>query len=361
MNKSKYIHFFGDQTAEGGVEKKHLLGGKGANLIEMTRLGISVPPGFVITTEVCDLFFKNNKKLPKKIKQEIEHNLEKLENASRAKFGGVKNPLLVAARSGAMVSMPGMMDSILNIGMNESIIDVISKTTSNLYFAWDTYRRFIQMYSDVVKKIPPNNFEEALLKIAKPLNKHTEIKNIINLVSEYKKIYKKYTKTDFPSCAREQLWDAIDAVFCSWNNDRAVEYRKRKNINGLIGTAVIVQAMVFGNLGDNSGTGVYFTRDPLNGVKEPYGEYLINAQGEDVVAGIIDPEPIHSLKKVNREIYSQLINYGKILEKHFKDMQDIEFTFQKGKLYILQTRSGRRTESAAKKITADMVEEGIIN
>lgn len=360
MHKSKHVFFFGDQTTESCIDKKHLFGGKGANLIEMSGLGIPVPPGFVITTEVCDLFFKNNEILPVDIEQEIEYNLEKLENRLNLKFGGSNTPLLVSARSGAMVSMPGMMDSILNIGINEKTIDAIVRNTNNPRFAWNTYRRFIQMYGDVVKKIPPDAFEDILLKFDDYASDQINGNYEINIVNEFAKIYREYTTTDFPSHPREQLLESIKAVFRSWHNDRAIEYRKRNNINNLMGTAVIVQSMVFGNLGNNSGTGVYFTRDPLTGRNEPYGDFLINAQGEDVVAGARNPEPLSFLKESTFEIYDQLIKIGEFLERHFKDMQDIEFTFERDKLYILQARSGKRSELSAKKIAADMVEEGIV-
>ncbi|MBI4549942.1 MAG: hypothetical protein HY714_03345 [Candidatus Omnitrophica bacterium] len=293
---SKYIYFFGSGKAEGNAGMKQLLGGKGANLAEMTNLGIPVPPGFTITTEVCDLFYKLGRKYPQSLKAQIDENLAKLENAMKAKFGDKNNPLLVSVRSGAAVSMPGMMDTVLNLGLNADTVQGLIIKTENERFAWDSYRRFIQMFGDVVMGVPHEEFEHALSEKKKQLGVKNDTdlnaNDLKDVVRSYKKLYEQHTGEEFPSDPREQLDKAVGAVFGSWNNPRANKYRQLHDIRGLLGTAVNVQAMVFGNMGDNSGTGVCFTRDPSTGQRIFYGEYLINAQGEDVVAGFRTPEPI---------------------------------------------------------------------
>ncbi|MBN2736425.1 MAG: pyruvate, phosphate dikinase [Spirochaetales bacterium] len=365
MAKTQYVYFFGNGKAEGNASMKVYLGGKGANLAEMTNLGIPVPPGFTIGTLVCDEFYKNNKNYPAGLDKEVEENLRKLEEATGKKLGDPKDPLLVSVRSGAAVSMPGMMDTVLNLGLNEKTVAGLIELTGNDRFAWDAYRRFIQMYGDVVMEVPHHDFEEALesVKSKKKVELDTQLdaEDLKKVVDLYKKIYKKHTKKDFPSDPMEQLWGSINAVFGSWNNPRANKYREINGIKGLLGTAVNVQAMVFGNFGDDSGTGVCFTRDPSTGKNVFYGEYLINAQGEDVVAGIRTPEPIATLKKINSAMYDELVAMRERLEKHYSDMQDMEFTIQQGKLYILQTRNGKRTGMAALKIAVDMVDEKMIS
>lgn len=358
---NKMVYFFD----EGKKEMKDLLGGKGANLAEMTSLGIPVPPGFTITTETCDLYYKNNKKFPKGLKEEVDANIKKLELKTGMKFNDKNNPLLVSVRSGAASSMPGMMDTILNLGINDMIVEVLAKKTNNERFAYDTYRRFIQMFGDVVMGVPHHDFESELQKIKNKKNVHldTELNasDLKELVKNYKALVLKVTKKSFPENPREQLDMAIEAVFGSWNNPRAIAYRKLNDIKGLKGTAVNVQAMVFGNMGENSGTGVCFSRNPSTGENKFYGEYLMNAQGEDVVAGIRTPKHIEELEKQNPKVYKQLIDIKNKLEKHFRDMQDMEFTIQEGKLYILQTRNGKRTAHAAVKIAVDMVNEKLID
>lgn len=363
--KQKYVYFFGEGKAEGDAKMKDILGGKGANLAEMTNLGIPVPPGFTISTEVCAAYYENNRQYPAGLEEEVLENLRKLEKLMGKKLGDAEDPLLVSVRSGAAVSMPGMMDTILNLGMNDKAVLGLAKKTNNPRFAWDAYRRFIQMYGDIVMGIPHDEFEEALatMKKAKGVELDTglDAQDLERLVAEYKKIYKKHTKKDFPQDPMDQLWGAINAVFGSWMNERAIKYRELNNIKGLKGTAVNVQSMVFGNFGDDSGTGVCFSRDPSTGKNEFYGEFLMNAQGEDVVAGIRTPEKIATLAKRNKQVYEQLVAIKDRLEKHFRDMQDMEFTVQQGVLYILQTRNGKRTGQAAVKIAYDMVQEGLID
>ncbi len=379
----KYVYFFGKGKADGNAAMKDLLGGKGANLAEMSSIGLPVPPGFTITTEVCKAYYDNNRKYPSGLKNEVENNLRRLEKVTGKKFGDRTNPLLVSVRSGAAVSMPGMMDTILNLGLNDESVEGLSRLTNNPRFAWDSYRRFIQMFGDVAMGVPHSAFEHELEVIKRKIARRKGIKDadslvqealnravpdtdldvddLKELVSRYKVIYRKHTGTDFPQDPERQLWHAIDAVFGSWNNDRAIAYREINNITGLLGTAVNVQTMVFGNMGDDSGTGVGFTRNPSTGDNQLYGEFLMNAQGEDVVAGIRTPLPIKELRKTNKKVYEQLLKIRSRLEKHYKDMQDFEFTIEKGQLFMLQTRTGKRTAQAAVKIAVDMVKEKLIS
>ncbi|MEM4605873.1 MAG: pyruvate, phosphate dikinase [Candidatus Pacearchaeota archaeon] len=358
--RNKWVYNF----EEGKADMKWLLGGKGANLAEMTKIGLPVPQGFTITTEVCDYFYKNNKSYPRELNEQIEKALSWLENKMKKKFGDEKDPLLVSVRSGAASSMPGMMDTILNLGLNDTTIKGLIESTKNERFAYDSYRRFIQMFGDVVLGIEHRKFEEILeeKKKTKGVSLDTELdaKDLKEVVQKYKDIVKKETGKEFPQDVREQLNLAINAVFLSWNNPRAIAYRKLNDIKGLLGTAVNVQAMVFGNMGDDCATGVCFTRNPSTGENKFYGEYLINAQGEDVVAGIRTPKPISELEKEMPEIYKQLLEVREKLEKHYRDMQDIEFTIEKGELYVLQTRNGKRTAFAAVKIAVDLVKEGLL-
>ena len=364
MAKSQFVYFFGDGKAEGDAKMKNELGGKGANLAEMTNLGIPVPPGFTISTEVCKLFYENDKNYPEGLREEVAKNLEKLEKLMGKKLGDEKDPLLVSVRSGAAISMPGMMDTILNLGMNDKAVVGVSELTGNPRFAWDSYRRFIQMFGDVAMGVPSEAFEDAIDEIKKEknvtLDTDLDVVDLQKLVANYKNIYKKHTGNDFPQDPIEQMWGAINAVFGSWMNDRAIKYRSLNNIKGLAGTAVNIQSMVFGNFGDDSGTGVCFSRDPSTGVNQFYGEYLMNAQGEDVVAGIRTPAKIDKLEQENKEVFEQLVAIRDNLEKHYRDMQDMEFTVQQGKLFILQTRNGKRTGQAAVKCAVDMVEEKLI-
>ncbi|MBR6085441.1 MAG: pyruvate, phosphate dikinase, partial [Spirochaetales bacterium] len=335
---NKYVYFFGNGKAEGTSSMKDLLGGKGANLAEMTNIGLPVPPGFTISTEACDYFSKNNGEYPEGMRDEVLLNLKQLETTMGAKLGDSKNPLLVSVRSGAAQSMPGMMDTVLNLGLNPDSVDALTKKTGNERFAWDSYRRFIQMFGDVVMGVPHEKFEEAIqdIKDEEGLVYDYELttENLQNLVKRYKRIYKRTTGEDFPTDPQDQLFKAINAVFRSWNNARAIKYRQMNDIRGLLGTAVNVQCMVFGNMGETSGTGVAFTRDPATGDNHFYGEYLMNAQGEDVVAGIRTPQSIETLCKVNPSVYDQLCKIRETLEKHYHDMQDMEFTIQEGKLYM---------------------------
>ena len=361
MASKKYVYFFG----EGTKEMRELLGGKGANLSEMTNIGLPVPYGFTITTEVCNLFYELGKKYPEGLDDQIEENLKKLEEKMGMGFGDEKNPLLVSVRSGAAFSMPGMMDTVLNLGLNDKTVIALIGKTKNDRFGWDSYRRFVQMFGNVVMDVEHDKFEEALQskKDKKNIKFDTDLtaEDLKELVEDYKKIIKEAKGTSFPQDPREQLRMSIDAVFGSWNNKRAISYRNLNNIPHNIGTAASVQAMVFGNMGQNSGTGVAFTRDPATGEDVFYGEYLINAQGEDVVAGIRTPQHISKLKEEMPEIYEQLIGIRKKLEEHYKDMQDVEFTIQEGKLYMLQTRTGKRTTAAALQIAVDMFEQGYID
>lgn len=361
----KYMYFFGNGSAEGNARMKDLLGGKGANLHEMTNLGIPVPPGFTITAEACIEYYKAQKQYPKGMWGEVLQNLENLEKAMGAGFGDPKNPLLVSVRSGARVSMPGMMDTVLNLGLNDDTIKGLVEKSANERFAHDSYRRFITMFSDVVLGLDRMEFEELLEKRKKEkgvkLDTELDASSLKALVEDYKALVKEKLGRDFPQDPREQLLLAVNAVFESWDNPRAVTYRRLHGIPGDWGTAVNVQAMVFGNLGETSSTGVAFTRDPATGEKRFFGEYLINAQGEDVVAGTRTPQPIETLKELMPSAYEELERIYKSLEAHYRDIQDIEFTIQDGRLYMLQTRTGKRTAMAAVKIAVDMVKEGLIS
>lgn len=367
----KYVYYFGGKKAEGRANMKALLGGKGANLAEMVNLKLPVPPGFTITTEVCTFYYKNKKKYPKELKKQIQDALKKVEKEIGANFGDPKNPLLVSVRSGARASMPGMMDTILNLGLNDKTVEGLISKTNNPRFAYDSYRRFVAMYGDVVLGLKPQSkdehdpFEEILeqKKKEKGIKLDTELSadDLKDLVGLFKKAIKDRTGHEFPDNPMEQLWGAIGAVFGSWMNERAIAYRKMYDIPESWGTAVNVQSMVFGNMGEDSGTGVCFTRDAATGENVFYGEYLMNAQGEDVVAGIRTPQPIAKLAESNPVIYKELDKIRKILEHHYKDMMDIEFTIQQNKLYILQCRVGKRTAFAAMKIAVDMVDEKLID
>jgi len=360
----KYVYFFGAGTAEGNKEMKDLLGGKGANLAEMAGIGLPVPPGFTISTEVCTLFAKSGGKIPPAVEKEIMTNLRKLERASGQKFGDETNPLLVSVRSGAKFSMPGMMDTILNLGLNDKTLEGLARKSGNRRFALDCYRRLIYMFGDVVMGVPKKKFEEILKSWKEKMGFQFdhEIPELVmeKIIADYKKLIKKETGQDFPPDVMFQLRRAISAVFESWNNPRAVTYRREYHISDDLGTAVNVQMMVFGNVGEKSATGVGFTRDPATGKKEIYGEYLFNAQGEDVVAGIRTPSPLKKLEAEMPGVFKQLKETTTQLEKHYGDVQDFEFTIQEGKLYMLQTRNGKRTGPAAIKIAVDLVEEGLI-
>lgn len=360
----KYVYFFGAGKAEGSKEMRNLLGGKGANLAEMTNLGIPVPPGFTITTEVCRVYYEGNRNYPPELDEQIDENLKKLEDAMGLKFGDPKRPLLVSVRSGARVSMPGMMDTVLNLGLNDETVQGLIDMTGNERFAYDAYRRFIQMFGDVVMEVPHDDFE-AILEAKKKelgvvLDTELDAEALKDVVKKYKALVREKTGKSFPEDPREQLDMARDAVFGSWMNPRAITYRRLNNIPGDWGTAVNVQAMVFGNMGDDSGSGVAFTRDPGTGERKYYGEYLPNAQGEDVVAGIRTPVGLDYLEKEMPEIYKELTDIFDRLDTHYRDMQDLEFTVQNNRLYILQTRAGKRTAQAAVKIAVDMVGEGLI-
>ncbi|MCD6408427.1 pyruvate, phosphate dikinase [bacterium] len=364
MNQKKYIYFFGGGKADGNGQMKDLLGGKGAGLAEMTNAGIPVPPGFTITTEMCTYFYQHDGKLPEDFDQQLKENLKKLEELTGKKFGDPKNPLLVSVRSGAKISMPGMMDTILNLGLNDEAVKGLAENSGDERFAYDAYRRFIQMFGNVVMGIDKNEFEKYLEEKKKErgveYDSELTADDLKDLVEKFKQVYKEKTGEEFPQDPMVQLKMAINAVFKSWNNPRAITYRKINKIPDDLGTAVNVQTMVFGNMGNDSGTGVGFTRNPSTGEKEFYGEYLTNAQGEDVVAGIRTPKPISELEKEMPEVYKQLREITEKLEKHYKDVQDFEFTIEKGKLYMLQTRTGKRTPMAAVKIAVDMVKEGLI-
>jgi pyruvate, orthophosphate dikinase len=370
MHMAKYVYFFGGKTAEGDGKMKELLGGKGANLAEMCRIGLPVPAGFTLTTEVCTYYYDHAKSYPPELKGQVDEALKKTEEVMGAKFGDAKNPLLVSCRSGARVSMPGMMDTVLNIGLNEATLRGLIDKTGNERFAWDSYRRFVQMYGDVVLDLKPTSkteidpFEKIMeeLKHERRVKLDTElnVKDLQELVKRFKKAVKDKKGKDFPEDPIEQMWGAIAAVFGSWNNERAIVYRRQYGYPHDWGTAANICSMVFGNMGDDSGTGVAFTRDPATGENVFYGEYLINAQGEDVVAGIRTPKKIAELQKDMPPVYKQLEEVRKTLEKHYRDVQDIEFTIQKGKLWMLQTRNGKRTGFAAVRFAVDMVDEGLI-
>ncbi len=356
----KYVYLF----QEGNASMRDLLGGKGANLAEMANLGLPVPNGFTITTEACTAYYADGKEMNEEIKTQIFDALKKLEELQGKKFGDVEDPLLVSVRSGARASMPGMMDTILNLGLNDEAVEGFAKKTNNPRFAYDSYRRFIQMYSDVVMEVPKNFFEKIIdeVKEMKGIHYDTEltVEDLKELVVRFKAVYKEVRGEEFPQSPIDQLIGAVKAVFRSWDNPRAIVYRRMNDIPGEWGTAVNIQAMVFGNMGETSGTGVAFTRNPSTGEKGIYGEYLINAQGEDVVAGVRTPQPITKLKEDLPECYKEFIELATKLENHYRDMQDMEFTIQEGKLYFLQTRSGKRTAKAAIQIACDLVDEGMI-
>lgn len=365
MSQSKFIYFFGSGETEGKGTMREILGGKGANLAEMTNLGVPVPPGFTLATEVCDFYSKSGGKYPDSLSAELEEHLARLEKRMGKGLGDASDPLLVSVRSGAAVSMPGMMDTILNLGLNDRAVRGLAEKTGNPRFAWDAYRRFIQMFGNVAMGMDINVFEHILEKTkeAKGVEEDTALdhNDLEGLVEKYKVAYKSALSEEFPQDPKEQLWKAIGAVFGSWSNPKAIKYRSLNNIKNLLGTAVNVQSMVFGNFGDDSGTGVCFSRDPSTGENKFYGEFLMNAQGEDVVAGIRTPLPISILEEQNKDIYGQLVNLKDQLEAHYRDMQDMEFTIQQGTLYILQTRNGKRTGAAAVKIAVEMVAEGRIS
>lgn len=343
---------------------RDLLGGKGANLAEMYSLGIPVPKGFTITTEACNKYYEDGNNISDNILEEIKYYMKEIEHQTNKKFGSEENPLLVSVRSGARASMPGMMDTILNLGLNDTVVEAMAKLTNNSRFAYDSYRRFIQMFSDVVMGIKKDLFEEKIdkIKLEKGVKFDTELntQDLKKLILEFKKIYKNEIGQEFPQNPEEQLIKSVMAVFESWNNSRAEVYRRLNDIPFEWGTAVNVQEMVFGNKGETSGTGVVFSRNPASGENKVYGEYLMNAQGEDVVAGIRTPLPIKKLQEQNPKIYEELITIIKKLENHYKDMQDMEITIEEGKLYFLQTRNGKRTAKAALKIAVDLVKEGMI-
>lgn len=354
----KYVYLF----REGNANMRELLGGKGANLAEMTNLGLPIPQGFTITTEACIDYYNNNENISEEIKYQIFMNLKELERITGKELGNPAKPLLVSVRSGARASMPGMMDTILNLGLNEEVVEAMAK--KNERFAYDSYRRFIQMFSDVVMEIPKNLFEAEIDKIKskRKVELDTELtaQDLKELVTNFKKIYKREHGDEFPTDAKDQLMAAVKAVFRSWNNPRAITYRRLNDIPSEWGTAVNVQEMVFGNMGEDCGTGVAFSRNPATGENKIFGEYLMNAQGEDVVAGIRTPQPIEKLQETDMEAYQDFVMYATMLEKHYKDMQDMEFTIENGKLYFLQTRNGKRTATAALQIAVDLVNEGMI-
>src|SRR5438270_537647 len=368
---SKYVYFFGSGKADGRADMKDLLGGKGANLAQCTNIGLPVPAGFTLTPAVCTYYDAHGHQYPPELKAEVDNAMRQTEGAMGAKFGDPKNPLLVSCRSGARVSMPGMMDTVLNIGLNESTLKGLIEKTGNERFGWDSYRRFVQMYGDVVLGLKPTTrtevdpFEQIMdeLKHERKVTLDTEltVKDLQELVKRFKKAVKEKTGKDFPESAHDQIWGAIGAVFDSWMNERAIVYRRQYGFPQEWGTAANIWAMVFGNMGDDCATGVAFTRDPATGEKAFYGEYLINAQGEDVVAGIRTPKKIAELQKEMPEVYQQLEDIRQKLEKHYRDVQDIEFTVQKKKLWMLQTRNGKRTGFAAVRFAVDMVHEGLIS
>ncbi len=360
----KYIYFFGGGKAEGTGEMKELLGGKGAGLAEMTRIGLPVPAGFTITTEACDYYFKHSRRYPSELRAQVSASLKRLERVTRKTLGDAKDPLLVSVRSGSARSMPGMMETILNLGLNEKSVQGLARATGNERFAYDAFRRFVQMYSSVVIGLPRDDLEAKLrvLKTKLGVKDDTQVSAAgwRELVAQYKAYFREKTRKEFPEDPQEQLWGAIGAVFSSWMAEKAVTYRRVERITGLLGTAVNVVQMVFGNTGENSGTGVCFTRDPSTGEKSFYGDFLINAQGEDVVAGIRTPLHLNEMAKLMPKVYKQLEHARKLLETHYRDMQDMEFTVEDGTLYMLQTRVGKRTPTATFKMAVDMVREGLI-
>lgn len=369
---SKMVYYFGKTKTEGDTSMKELIGGKGANLADMTSIGLPVPPGFTVTTECCGTYNKAGGKFPKGMMEEVSAAVKTLEKETGKKLGDKKDPLLVSVRSGAAISMPGMMNTILNLGLNDESVAGLANATGNERFAYDAYRRLINMYGDVVMEVDHHYFEEAFAKIkikyGAAEDNEVPTEGLIQLVDAYKKVYKKHTKADFPQDPVEQLALAVEAVFKSWMSDKAISYRRIEGITGLAGTAVNVQSMVFGNMGDDSGTGVAFTRNPSTGENKFYGEFLINAQGEDVVAGIRTPQPVAEMPKwkcdadktIGKKVHAELMAIKTKLEKHYKDVQDIEFTIEKGKLYMLQTRNGKRTGMAAVRIACEMVKEKLI-
>jgi len=356
----KFVYKF----SEGAATMKNLLGGKGANLAEMTNLGMPVPQGFIITTEACNDYYDKGGVIDPAVVEQIDRCLADLEEISGKKFGDPENPLLVSVRSGARASMPGMMDTILNLGLTDVSVEALAKRSGNPRFAYDSYRRFIQMFSDVVMEVKKSSFERILdeIKESKGIEQDTDltVDDLKEVVAQFKALYKKEVGADFPNDPKEQLMNSVLAVFRSWNNNRAIVYRRMHDIPASWGTAVNVQMMVFGNMGDSSGTGVAFSRNPATGENKLFGEYLINAQGEDVVAGIRTPLPISTLEQDMPEVYRQFVEIVDKLERHYKDMQDMEFTIEEGKLYFLQTRNGKRTAAAALKVAVDLVEEGMI-
>lgn len=357
----KFVYSFN----EGSKDMRSLLGGKGANLAEMTKIGLPVPFGFTVTTEACNKYYDDGRKLSEDVVEEIFAKLKELEEVSGKEFGSVDNPLLVSVRSGAVFSMPGMMDTILNLGLNDDAVKGLATLTENDRFAYDSYRRFIQMFGDVVMEIPKTKFDKIFdgKKEAKGVHYDVELTtdDLKDIITDYKALVKEEMGRDFPQEPKDQLLEAVQAVFRSWNNERAILYRKLNDIPGDLGTAVNVQSMVFGNMGDTSGTGVAFTRDAANGTNALFGEFLVNAQGEDVVAGVRTPQPIAEMAEAFPEVYKEFVRIAELLEKHYKDMQDMEFTVERNKLYMLQTRNGKRTATAAVKIAVDMVEEGLID
>src|SRR5678810_886168 len=356
---TKYVYMFGNGKAEGDKDMKDKLGGKGANLAEMSKAGVPVPPGFTIITDVCNIFFDNEKQVPGEVDSQIWESLEKLEKLSGKKLGDAADPLLLSVRSGAKFSMPGMMNTILNLGLNDETVEGLAKRSGNPRFAYDSYRRFIQMFGEVALNIDMEKFDHIFdtRKHKAKTKSDTDLsaKDLQAIIEDYKKLVQKETKKPFPQDAREQLTMSRDAVFRSWWNPKAAYYRKMEKIPDEIGTAASVQAMVFGNTGETSATGVGFTRDPATGEKLFYGEFLVNAQGEDVVAGIRTPQPISELEKIMPEAYRQLRDITASLEKHYRDMQDFEFTIEEGKLYMLQTRNGKRTGQAAVRVAVETV------
>ncbi len=357
---TKFVYSF----QEGNKDMRELLGGKGANLAEMTNIGLPVPRGFTVTTEACNQYYKDGETISSNVEEEIFSKLEELESITGKKLGDINNPLLVSVRSGSRASMPGMMDTVLNLGLNDEVAKGFAETTGNPRFIYDSYRRFIMMFADVVKGYPKNSFDKILddMKKEKGVSQDTELtaEDMMELTEKFKTIYKELSGVDFPQNPKEQLLEAVKAVFRSWNNERAIIYRRMNDIPSSWGTAVNVQEMVYGNRGETSGTGVAFTRNPATGEKKLFGEYLINAQGEDVVAGIRTPQPIGTLKEVMPEVYEEFDRIAHILENHYKDMQDMEFTIENGKLFMLQTRNGKRTAQAALKIAVDLVDEGML-
>ncbi len=361
----KAICYFGETRTDGGGDMKELLGGKGANLAEMTAIGLPVPPGFTITTSVCARFYEAGETLWSELREDIRKNVRTLEKETGKKFGDAEDPLLVSVRSGAAVSMPGMMDTVLNLGLTDQAVEGLAKRTGAIRFAYDAYRRLIHMFGDVVMGVEHKAFEEAFEALRKRFNAENDAQvpeeGVVELCERYKEVYREHVGEPFPQDPHDQLERAIVAVFKSWNTPRAVRYRRLNEITGLIGTAVNVQAMAYGNMGDDSGTGVAFTRNPSTGEDTFYGEFLINAQGEDVVAGIRTPRPIEELKAWNKNVYNQLLDIKKKLERHYRDMQDIEFTVERGKLYMLQTRTGKRAGPAAVTIACEMVKQKLID